>query len=283
MDSQIEHVSDTALMVAACRAIETEREDGRVRDPFAARLAGERGMAIAGSRPFLDLMSFVVGVRAHIMDEIILKKVGSGEIETVANLGAGLDTRPWRLELPPTLRWIEADFEAILAYKHGRLHSELPRCRLERISADLASPEARARVFELVGPGPALMMTEGLLMYLPKAGFMSIAQDAVRLSGIRYWLFDAASLDSFRRMTGGGENDAIARLRPADHLQGQALLDAAQETGWKLNVARLYRPEFAAMSAARIAELVEALQKAGNPQPPREDLSGVYLFSRTAG
>jgi len=32
---QIQHVSDTALMVAACRAIETARADGLVRDPFA--------------------------------------------------------------------------------------------------------------------------------------------------------------------------------------------------------------------------------------------------------
>jgi O-methyltransferase involved in polyketide biosynthesis len=36
---EITHVSDTALMVAACRAHETEMEDAFVRDPFAARLA----------------------------------------------------------------------------------------------------------------------------------------------------------------------------------------------------------------------------------------------------
>ena len=39
-NAQIENVSDTALMVAACRALETERPDGLVRDPFARRLAG---------------------------------------------------------------------------------------------------------------------------------------------------------------------------------------------------------------------------------------------------
>ena len=32
---EINHVSDTALMVAACRAHETELEDAFVRDPFA--------------------------------------------------------------------------------------------------------------------------------------------------------------------------------------------------------------------------------------------------------
>jgi O-methyltransferase involved in polyketide biosynthesis len=44
--SEITRVSDTALMVAACRAHEAELEDAFVRDPFAARLAGERRPAI---------------------------------------------------------------------------------------------------------------------------------------------------------------------------------------------------------------------------------------------
>lgn len=47
MEKQIGHVSETALMVAAWRAMETGREDGLLRDPYAEQLAGERGMAIA--------------------------------------------------------------------------------------------------------------------------------------------------------------------------------------------------------------------------------------------
>ena len=41
---EIAHVSVTELMTAACRALETERPDGLIRDPFAAQLAGERVM-----------------------------------------------------------------------------------------------------------------------------------------------------------------------------------------------------------------------------------------------
>ncbi len=50
-NGQINHVSDTALMVAACRALETELPDAFARDPFAARLAGERGFAILNAMP----------------------------------------------------------------------------------------------------------------------------------------------------------------------------------------------------------------------------------------
>lgn len=40
IDGKIFHVSDTALMVAACRAHESELEEAFVRDPFAARRFG---------------------------------------------------------------------------------------------------------------------------------------------------------------------------------------------------------------------------------------------------
>jgi methyltransferase (TIGR00027 family) len=280
METQIEHVSDTALMVAACRAIETRRKDGLVRDPFAERLAGERGMAIAQSVPFLELMCFVVGARARSIDELLMETVRNEGVETVVNLGAGLDTRPWRLDLPHTLRWIEADFPEILEYKASRLASETPHPRLEQIAADFSSSESRAGLLERVGPGSAVMITEGLLMYLPHAAFMALAQEAPQLSGVRRWLLDAASTDSWRRMTGGGWNTAMERLRPADHLAGQALLDAAQQASWAIEATRLYRGEVIKMPQERISALVEALKRAGRTEQTRDNVSGVYLLQR---
>src|ERR1700731_4388277 len=47
----IRNVSDTARWVAVYRARETERPDALFRDPFARRLAGERGEQIARSKP----------------------------------------------------------------------------------------------------------------------------------------------------------------------------------------------------------------------------------------
>jgi O-methyltransferase involved in polyketide biosynthesis len=40
------HISDTAFWTAALRAQESERDDAIFRDPFARRLAGERGFEI---------------------------------------------------------------------------------------------------------------------------------------------------------------------------------------------------------------------------------------------
>src|ERR1035441_10415002 len=105
---EIAHVSDTALMTAACRALETERPDGLIRDPFAAQLAGERGMAIARALPALDSMCFGTGIRSRFLDELLLDTISAHGFATVLSVGAGLDTRPWRLEIGRAERRVES-------------------------------------------------------------------------------------------------------------------------------------------------------------------------------
>ncbi len=46
--TSIENVSDTALWVAVYRAMETARPDAIFRDPYAERLAGDKGVKIVG-------------------------------------------------------------------------------------------------------------------------------------------------------------------------------------------------------------------------------------------
>jgi methyltransferase (TIGR00027 family) len=276
MEKQIEHVSETALMVAACRAIETGQEDGLLRDPYAERLAGERGMEIARSASLFELMCFFVVLRARLMDELLLGTVKNERIETVVNLGAGLDTRPWRLSLPSALRWIDVDFPSMLEYKATRLANERPRCRFEQFAADLSNVEDRLRLFEWIGPRPALMMTEGLLMYLPQATFTALTTEAPQLSGVRYWLLDVSSEDAMRAVW-RGDKTPIEHLRPKDHLAGQAILDAAQANGWTAMAARTYEREVAAVPRARLARLVEIFNQADGSPPPSGDPSGIYL------
>src|SRR5689334_10551448 len=103
----IDNVSDTALLVAGCRAMECERVHALVRDPFAARLAGERGLAMFRALPHPEISGFGIALRTRFVDELLLEAVASLGLSTVVSLGAGLDTRPWRLDLPSELRWIE--------------------------------------------------------------------------------------------------------------------------------------------------------------------------------
>jgi methyltransferase (TIGR00027 family) len=276
--SDILHVSDTALLVAACRALETTRPHGLVRDPFAAQLGGERGMAMLRALPNPEVMCFGIAIRSRFLDELVVAT--APKVAAVVCLGAGLDTRPWRLDLPPDLRWIEADFPAMLDYKSGMMAQHQPKCRLERISADLTDRAARSALFTAVGNGPALMITEGLLMYLPAETVEALAADPASASGIRYWLMDVMSREAAHRV-GMSVIQSIQNVRAETRLEGEEILEITNRTGWSPVERRIYASGALAAFAERIQELIASQPPTQTPPPPLvDDPSGVYLFAR---
>ena len=277
MQPQIEHVSDTALMVAACRALESRRADALMNDPFAGQLAGERGMALALSSPTMPVMQFGIGIRVRFIDELLGLAIAKG-VNTVLNLGAGLDARPWRLDLPAPLRWIEVDFPEMLEYKAARMADAAPRCRLEQASADLNRASEREAVLDraLAARGTPLLMTEGLLMYLPAATLEALAADA-RAKGFRYWLLDVSSPELMRRAH-GDLADGINRVRAESHLAGRDILDVAERNGWAVAESRKYVQHGAPLAWARIGELSKSGGIDPKAPPPADDVSGVWLY-----
>ncbi|MBV9301860.1 MAG: SAM-dependent methyltransferase [Acidobacteriaceae bacterium] len=278
---QLENVKDTALLVAACRAMETDRPDALIRDPFAARLAGEKGMALMSAMPAgKEFMSYGVGMRARFIDELLTRAIGEG-VDTVLNLGAGLDTRPWRLDLPSDLRWIEVDFPAMLDYKVGVLAADKPHCHLDRASADLNNAAERRGVFQLASAESrkALLITEGLLMYLPAATLRSLAAETFADSPFRFWIFDVFS-PQLMQLAHQGTFNLIERLRPETHIKGRDILNVVSETGWTALERRSMIPDPAVIGQSRIAELAQAIGRSGTPpmRPPDDGASGVWLY-----
>ena len=165
-DPLITHVSDTARWVATYRAAESARPDALFHDALADRLAGERGRAIVAAAPRTIRNGWWLVARTKIIDDVVIEAIGDG-CDKVLNLAAGLDTRPYRLDLPPDFTWVEADLPQLLAEKEQALADETPRCQLTRHAVDLADPAARDAFLnqELAGATKALILTEGLLMY----------------------------------------------------------------------------------------------------------------------
>src|SRR5581483_5211330 len=150
MTQVIQNVSDTAFLVAGFRAAEMERETPLFRDPLAAKLAGEHGRNILAAVPKAFLGAWSVVIRTVIIDGFIEEAVREG-VDTILNLGAGLDTRPYRMNLPPSLRFVEVDFPGVIALKAARLADEKPRCRLERVALDLTDRAARRAFLAGIG------------------------------------------------------------------------------------------------------------------------------------
>ena len=276
---EITHVSDTALLVAACRALEYEAADGFVRDPFAARLAGERGMAILNASPRPEMMRFGIAVRSRFLDELLLEALAPGTIATVASVGCGLDTRPWRLALSPGLRWIEVDFPDMLDFKEERMAGEPLHCRRERLTADVNDPEQRRALYAAIGSGPALMITEGLLMYLPGATVDALAAECWQQSGVARWMIDATTT-AFMKAVQVDPGQAVRSVQASDALSGEEILETIYRNGWTTAARRSYVTDMA-FAMERIQRMMgrRPLPKGPPPVQP-DDPTGIHLLAR---
>jgi methyltransferase (TIGR00027 family) len=174
------------------RATESARPDALFNDFLAERLAGEHGRAIVAKVPRSTRNGWWLVARTKIIDDAITEAVSNG-CDRVLNLAAGLDTRPYRLDLPPDFPWVEADLPQLLAEKTQLLADETPRCRLTRNAVDLADSQAREAflVDALHGATNALVLTEGLLMYLDERDVAGLSA-AIKRPEVAWWMLDFA-------------------------------------------------------------------------------------------
>lgn len=283
MSNPIRNVSDTALWVAVYRAMESERPDAHFRDPWARRLAGERGEAIVRSLPKGKAMAWPMIVRTAVMDEILLREVANG-VTTVLNLAAGLDARPWRLALPASLRWIHVDLPDMVRYFRETMDTETPRCRVEYLEADLREDAERDRVFQAAsGSGPVLVITEGLLVYLEPSDVTRLAADLAAIPEAKAWLTDLAS-PLMLKYTARTLKPALQqgrapfRFAPAEgakFFESQGWAEAEFRSSW-LEGLRLKRT----MALAWLWQLLSIVQPAARRRAG-ERMAGIVLLRRS--
>ena len=280
----IENISDTARWVAVYRAMETARPDAIFRDPFAERLAGERGHQILDEMPQGRATAWPMVVRTAVFDEIILDAVQSKQVDLVVNLAAGLDARPWRLPLPPALRWVDVDLPGILNYKTESLRNETPVCCYEAVTADLKDRPARQALFAQIGAGSsrAIVVTEGLLVYLLPEEVASLATDLHAQPGFTWWVTDLASPQLIKRMTRiwgkklaeGGSPFLFGPAEGTQFFQPQGWREAQFRSTWH-EAQRLNRR----MKGAWFWDLIARI----SPKKVREDMrrfAGIVLLER---
>ena len=190
----VRNVSDTARWAAYFRAQETARPDALFRDRFAERLCGQHGVDIANTLPDGNKHAWAWVTRTYLFDQFINQELQRGA-ELVLNLAAGLDARPYRMELPASLQWIEVDLPEILAYKEEVLKNEKPSCVLERVRLNLADGDARRTLFAALNlrAKKILVLTEGLLIYLSEEEVAALARDLANGASFQRWIMDFGS------------------------------------------------------------------------------------------
>jgi len=272
-------ISDTALWVAVYRARESERPDAAFRDPYARMLAGERGEEMARARTFSEQNAWSFLGRTWLFDKYIGQEVAAGA-DVVLNLACGLDTRPYRMELPATLRWVEVDLPELLEYKQGILEAAqaTPVCRLERVALDLSDTAQRGKLFARIA-GEAkrvLVATEGLLIYLTREENAALADELASQATFARWLIDCSSPGLLKMMLSAmGEQMTQTPLKFAPP-EG---IGFYEQHGWQRLAVRSM-PEGAA-EIDRLPEFIKPALGMPLPDPPGDAAwGGVALLGR---
>ena len=172
----------TAGWIAAARARESTRPDRLFDDPWADLLAGESGRAqlraserVSGENRFLP-------VRTRFFDDVIAD--ASSWADQLVLLGAGLDTRAYRLGLPARMSVYELDRPDLLAAKQSALDlvGACAVCVRHVVGVDLEADWSGALLGEGFDPRlPTTWVAEGLVYYL---GPLAVERLLVRAAGL---------------------------------------------------------------------------------------------------
>ena len=157
--------------MAAYRARASARENAICSDPWAARLAGDDGFALAERYDAVYAhMELWTAVRTAFIDARVARATGAPwNVGAVVLLGAGLDTRAVRLA-SEGVRFFEVDHPATQAHKRERIGA-LPGYSADAATFVECDFERQDFLEELVRAGfsterPALFVWEGVTPYL---------------------------------------------------------------------------------------------------------------------
>jgi methyltransferase (TIGR00027 family) len=175
----------TSLLTAYGRAQESRRATRVFDDPFASMFIGAVSGAGAvddgpfprlgpavddGSSSLWESLQFYFCTRTPFYDQQLLDAVAAGCRQVVV-VGAGLDSRAFRLSLAEDVAVFELDQAAVLDFKQTVLddHGVVPTCKRVPVVVDLREdwPEILSEVgFD--ASQPTAWIVEGLLMYLTR-------------------------------------------------------------------------------------------------------------------
>ena len=193
------------------RALDNHLPHPILGDPMATQLVRRLGYDCGRFRlsasPIINIAH-----RARKLDQVAQRFVGRHPDAVGLDLGAGLDTRVFRIAPPPTVDWYDIDFPEVIRARQQLLPG---RASAHGIGADLTDP---AWLDAIPGDRPAVIVADGLLAFLIQEDLISLLDrlishfpsGEVAFTAIRDCHLGGQALP---RHPIGGRPDQVARLR----------------------------------------------------------------------
>jgi len=123
----------------------------------------ERGMQIFAPFKSETMANISNILRCRIIDDFVRNSLSEAADSLVISIGAGFDTRPYRLNGG---NWVELDEPQIINYKNEKL--PIAECKniLTRVAIDFSSETITEKLMSFKRDKPIIIVIEGVFMYL---------------------------------------------------------------------------------------------------------------------
>ncbi len=151
---------ETMLITLYSRALHSRSENPLLRDPWAEQAIDHVDYDFSSIK-INKIEPLSIAIRARQFDNWVAEYIADHPESTVLHLGCGLDSRVFRVNPPSTVRWFDIDYPEVIELRR-QLYPK--RSDYHMVGSSLLEPDLLEAV---PGDLPAMILAEGVLMYLP--------------------------------------------------------------------------------------------------------------------
>ena len=156
-------VSNTAYYCCGIRMLDASKETSVCHDIYAERFMDDAGMKIF--EPFRsEKMPNISNIcRCRLIDDYLKAEIANKPDQKIISIGAGFDSRPYRLKGGD---WLEIDEQQIIDIKNEKLPITESTNPLHRVSINFAEESLADKLEQYATDAHTVFVIEGVFMYL---------------------------------------------------------------------------------------------------------------------
>lgn len=166
-------ISKTAFYCCGVRMQDAASGNPICGDSYAEAFMNEEGTRILRAFEGETSPNASSVTRHRIIDDLLRRELLAGPDLTVVLVGAGFDSRAYRLDGGT---WVELDEPQVIAYKNERLPASDCENELHRIPVEFSTDSLEEKLSPFAGRARVAVVIEGVLMYLEEGAIIRLLQ-----------------------------------------------------------------------------------------------------------